>query len=299
MIQTLIILSIDAMILYMMVPFILTRICGLGVLSKGKVAKGIAFTFDDGPDPCYTPELLDLLQEHEVKATFFVLGSKAEKNPELIQRMYLEGHQIGIHNYIHKSNWILSPWRSRREQADRTADIVESITGERPTYYRPPWGLLNLGDLLLMRKSYRIVLWSVMVGDWKPSVSSEQLKRSLLKRIKPGSIVVLHDSGDTLGADEGAPRHMITGLKEVLKSIHRKGFDCLRADELLDKGAEGKVRGARCVAAAWRLSNPSNDGWSLTVHEEKNIVYLASNHRFSQRQSATGNLKNRQEDFSS
>lgn len=239
MIQKLINLSIDVMILYMIVPFILTRICRWGVHSKGKVAKGIAFTFDDGPDPCYTPKLLDLLKEREVKATFFVLGSKAEKYPELIQLMYREGHQIGIHNYTHTSNWILSPWTSKREQADRTADIVERITGERPIFYRPPWGLLNLGDLLLMRKSYRIALWSVIVGDWKLSVSAEKMKRALLKRIKPGSIVVLHDSGDTLGADEEAPRHMIAVLKEVLEEIQMKGLKCLRTDELLGKEARG------------------------------------------------------------
>ncbi|TXK73204.1 polysaccharide deacetylase family protein [Paenibacillus sp. N3.4] len=239
MMQMFITLSIDVMILYMLVPFILTRICRWGVLSKGTVKKGIAFTFDDGPDPLYTPCLLDLLKEHEVKATFFVLGSKAEKYPKLIQRMYQEGHQIGIHNYIHTSNWVLSPWKSKREQADRTADIVERITGERPTFYRPPWGLLNLGDLLLMRKSYRIVLWSVMVGDWKPMVSAKQLKYTLLKRIKPGSIVVLHDSGDTLGADKEAPRHMITGLKEVLEDIQGQGLRCVRTDELIDKDVRG------------------------------------------------------------
>ncbi|OPH53477.1 polysaccharide deacetylase [Paenibacillus ferrarius] len=245
MIRMLMILSMDVMILYMIVPFILTRICGWGVLSKGKAAKGIAFTFDDGPHPNYTPEVLDLLKEQGVKGTFFVLGSKAEKYPELIQRMHREGHQIGIHNYVHISNWLLFPWTNRREQADRTADIVERITGERPIFYRPPWGLLNLGDLLVMRKSYRIVLWSVMVGDWKPAVSVEQLKRALLKRIKPGSIIVLHDSGDTLGADEEAPRHMITGLKEVLQEIRSKGLDCLRADELLNK----EVRCRREVGA--------------------------------------------------
>ncbi|NOU73543.1 polysaccharide deacetylase family protein [Paenibacillus sp. LMG 31458] len=239
MIQKLIHLSIDVMILYMIVPFILTRICRWGVHSKGKAAKGIAFTFDDGPDPYYTPKLLDLLKERKVKATFFVLGSKAEKYPELIQLMYREGHQIGIHNYTHTSNWILSPWTSKREQADRTADIVERITGERPIFYRPPWGLLNLGDLLLMRKSYRIALWSVIVGDWKLSVSAEKMKRALLKRIKPGSIVVLHDSGDTLGADEEAPRHMIAVLKEVLEEIQMKGLKCLRTDELLGKEARG------------------------------------------------------------
>ncbi|WP_339318328.1 polysaccharide deacetylase family protein [Paenibacillus sp. FSL R10-2734] len=234
---TLIILAIDVFILYMIIPFVMTRILGWGVVSRGNAAKDIAFTFDDGPDPCYTPELLNLLHEHDVKATFFVLGKKAEQYPDLIQRMHREGHQIGIHNYTHTPNWIYFPWTNRRKQVDRTADIVERITGERPILYRPPWGLLNLGDLVFLRRSYRIVLWSVMVGDWKASVSAAQLKQDILKKIKPGSIIVLHDSGDTPGADPEAPLNMITGLEEVLCDIQLQGLRCLRVDELLDKEA--------------------------------------------------------------
>lgn len=241
---TLIILAIDVIILYMIVPFVTTRILGWGVVSRGNAAKEVAFTFDDGPDPCYTPELLDLLHEHDVKATFFVLGKKAEQYPDLIERMHREGHQIGIHNYTHTPNWIYFPWTNIRRQVDRTADIVERITGARPILYRPPWGLLNLGDLVLIRRSYRIVLWSVMVGDWKTSVSAEQLKHDLLKKIKPGSIITLHDSGDTLGADREAPLNMITGLEEVLKEIPRRGLKSQRVDELLNKEASriGEVR---------------------------------------------------------
>ncbi|WP_340005705.1 polysaccharide deacetylase family protein [Paenibacillus sp. FSL K6-0276] len=234
---TLIILAIDVIILYMIVPFVTTRILGWGVVSRGNAAKEVAFTFDDGPDPCYTPQVLDLLKEHDVKATFFVLGKKAEQFPDLIQRMHREGHQIGIHNYTHTSNWCYLPWTNRRKQVDRTADIVKRITGERPIFYRPPWGLLNLGDLVLIRRSYRIVLWSVMVGDWKASVSAAQLKHDLLKKIKPGSIIVLHDNGDTPGADREAPLNMVTGLEEVLKEIPRRGLKGLRVDELLDKEA--------------------------------------------------------------
>lgn len=82
---------------------------GMGVHSEVGAEKEIAFTFDDGPDPCYTPELLDLLKEHGIKATFFVLGKKAKQYPELIERMHREGHQIGIHNYTHTPNWIHFP----------------------------------------------------------------------------------------------------------------------------------------------------------------------------------------------
>lgn len=247
---TFIILAVDVIIVYMIVPFVITRILGWGAVSRGEAEKAVSFTFDDGPDPCYTPELLDLLLEYDVKATFFVLGKKAEQNPDLIRRMHREGHQIGIHNYTHTPNWIYLPWTIRRKQVNRTADIIERITGERPILYRPPWGLLNVGDLIGLRRAYRIVLWSVMVGDWKTSVSSKQLKYDLLEKIKPGSIIVLHDNGDTLGADREAPLNMITGLEEVLRDVHLQGLRCLRVDELLLKEAEsvGKAQSRANVA---------------------------------------------------
>src|SRR5256885_2191204 len=99
---------------YWLVPFILTAIAGIGVLKKKDSSDKISFTFDDGPNPIYTPQLLDLLKHHHIQATFFVVGSKAEKYPELIARMHNEGHLIGIHNYVHKSNWFMAPWTTRR-----------------------------------------------------------------------------------------------------------------------------------------------------------------------------------------
>ncbi|MCE5168861.1 polysaccharide deacetylase family protein [Paenibacillus profundus] len=240
---TLTILFLLFIFIYMVIPFIITRICGMGVFRKGKHGAQIAFTFDDGPDPLYTPKLLDLLQEHGVKATFFVLGSKAEKYPELTRRIYREGHQIGIHNYTHLPNWLMTPWHVRQQHVERSADIVERIIGERPAFYRPPWGILNAGDLLYLRKSYRIVLWSVMGWDWKRAVDADQLARRLMKNIKPGSIVLLHDSGDTIGADEAAPQQMLEGLQDILKELRLKGYQCVRADELQERKCAGYGNG--------------------------------------------------------
>ncbi|BBH23661.1 polysaccharide deacetylase family protein [Paenibacillus baekrokdamisoli] len=236
------VLLILCVVVYMLIPYVLSRVCGLGVYRRGKnrQEKEFAFTFDDGPDPCYTPELLDLLKQYGVKATFFVLGSKAERYPELIWRMHEEGHQIGIHNYTHTCNWMLTPWEVKHQHVGRTADIIERITGERPTCYRPPWGLLNMGDLLFLRKSYRIVVWSVMGWDWKRQDDAEPLTQRLLSKIKPGAIVLLHDSGDTPGADEEAPRQMLKALQTVLQVLQHKGYQYMRTDKLLEyKAVEG------------------------------------------------------------
>ncbi|MCR8643355.1 polysaccharide deacetylase family protein [Paenibacillus sp. N1-5-1-14] len=237
-------LVVLGIVLYMLIPFVITRICGLVVIRRGKAARQVAFTFDDGPNPTYTPRLLDLLHVHGVKATFFVLGKEAEKYPDVIRRMHQEGHQIGIHNYTHTSNWIMTPGEIKRGQIDITADILERITGERPTFYRPPWGLLNLGDLFNyhLRSTYRIVLWSVIVGDWKRSTTAERLRSKLLGRIKPGAIVVLHDSGKTLGADADAPLQMIAGLDAVLMEVHQQGYSCVRVDEMLEPSERDRYR---------------------------------------------------------
>lgn len=216
--------------LYWLVPFILTAGAGFGVLKRKAASDKIAFTFDDGPNPVYTPQLLDLLKKHNIKATFFVVGSKAEKYPELIARMHAEGHLIGIHNFIHKSNWVMAPWTIRRH-LNKTASIIERITGERPVYYRPPWGLLTLFDFLLV-KQYKIIHWSVMAEDWRSRGGSEKVEKRLLQTIKKGDVVLLHDCGETAGADIDAPMNTITALKKVFKELSRRDVSCVRINEL-------------------------------------------------------------------
>lgn len=216
---------------YMFVPSLISRLTGLGVFRKGKAEKQVAFTFDDGPHPNYTPQLLDLLQLHQVKATFFVLGSQAEQYPELIRRMNREGHQIGIHNYDHKTNWLMLPGTVRREHLERSADIIESIVGIRPNYYRPPWGLINVFDFFHNRQ-YRVVLWSLKGGDWSSRVCQTRLQSTLLGRITDGSVVLLHDSGETMGADHNAPFYMLQALEEVLGELKERNLQFVRLDEM-------------------------------------------------------------------
>jgi len=217
-------------ILYTIFPYFLFRGLGIGVTKKLRDSGKIAFTFDDGPNPIYTPILLDLLKKFDVKATFFVLGAKAEKYPELILRIHLEGHLIGIHNYQHRSNWLMLPWSVRRK-LDKSASIVEKITGVRPVYYRPPWGLLNLFDLSTIKR-YKTIFWSVMAEDWRSAGGSERVKNKLLAETKQGDIILLHDCGETLGADSDAPKNTISALKDVLEELKLRQFSCARIDEI-------------------------------------------------------------------
>jgi Predicted xylanase/chitin deacetylase len=218
--------------LYDFIPGLISRVFGFRVFRRGQAGQEIAITFDDGPNPEYTPRLLDLLKRHNAKATFFVVGAKAEKHPEIIKRMYDEGHSIGIHNYVHRSNWIMSP-RTVKRQVQRTSDILYEITGRRPMFYRPPWGILNLFDFAQLRH-YQIVLWSGMFGDWKVKTGEEKLYRRMRKQLAPGEVYVLHDCGTTFGADERAPEMMLAALSRILDDGDRMGLRYVGVGELIE-----------------------------------------------------------------
>lgn len=214
---------------YTVIPTLVIRGMGVGA-HKEQTGRGIALTFDDGPDPKFTPQLLDLLKRYRIKATFFVLGAKAEQHPELIRRMHEDGHLVGIHNYSHRSNAIMSPW-TVRQQLNRAAYTIENITGSKPLHYRPPWGVFNLFDFWLLQR-YRIILWSVIVGDWVSAAGADRIKERLLEACKEGAIIVLHDSGETLGADEDAPRHMLQALQLFLDQVCPANMAFVRIDEI-------------------------------------------------------------------
>ncbi|CCQ93694.1 Polysaccharide deacetylase [[Clostridium] ultunense Esp] len=226
--------------IYMGVPFLLTRVFGIGVIKRGSSLHRLAFTFDDGPDPVYTPRLLELLRTYGVKATFFVVGEKAKRHPELIRRIHEEGHAIGIHNYVHHPNWFLSPLRLRRD-LDETAAYIQSITGERPLFYRPPWGLLSLADLFLLRP-YRLTIWSLMGWDWGKKTSPVRLRMRLLHKIRGGEIILLHDSGETAGADPTAPERMMIALEETLREIRHWGYEYVPLNKLMEEDEDFSVK---------------------------------------------------------
>jgi peptidoglycan-N-acetylglucosamine deacetylase len=238
---------------YAFIPGMISRIFGYRVFRKGIGRTEFALTFDDGPDPRYTPQLLDLLKQYDAKATFFVVGAHAEQNPEIIKRMYDEGHLIGIHNYVHKTNWLMRP-ATVKQQIKRTGDIIYSITGERSTYYRPPWGIVNLFDFS-KRRQVQIVLWSAMFGDWKEKLGVERLTEKLLTKLGPGEVMLLHDCGTTLGADPKAPEHMLIALEQMLEEAKKRGLRSIRVDEMIQHMQNSPIQqlsfSKRLVVGLW------------------------------------------------
>lgn len=216
---------------YAFLPGLISRTFGFRVFKKGKVEHEIALTFDDGPDPVYTAKLLDLLGRYNAKATFFVVGSHAEGNEKLLQRMKAEGHQIGIHNYVHKTNWLMRP-KTVKRQIEMTSDIIEKATGVKSLYYRPPWGIVNLFDFSNLGY-LQIILWSAMFGDWRIKVGAERLQQRMMKKLRPGEVLLLHDCGRTLGADVDAPANMLYALEAYLEEGTKRGYRFVDIKEMI------------------------------------------------------------------
>ncbi len=180
--------------------------------------RAVYLTFDDGPTPGITNWVLDQLQEFEAKATFFLLGKNALSFPELAEKIKSRGHSTGNHTHHHLNGW-QSDKRVYLKDIERCSQVVSS------RLFRPPYGRLKSSQARTIRKKgYSIVMWSILSGDFDTSVSGVHCAKNVIDRLKPGAIVVFHDS-------EKAWKRLKICLPLVLKEIERKG---LRANRLPD-----------------------------------------------------------------
>ncbi len=159
---------------------------------KGK-GKRLYLTFDDGPDPVSTPAILDILKAHDVHATFFCTGSKVLASPGLFARVAAEGHTIGNHGFSHL-NGLTTSIRAYCSDILRGRDITCS------NLFRPPYGRLRVRQYRILERSMRIVFWDLMPYDFDRKLSPEHSYSILLRKIRPGSVIVLHDTAVTSAA---------------------------------------------------------------------------------------------------
>lgn len=189
----------------------------------GRKNKEILLTFDDGPNPAYTKTLLDILERENVKATFFLVADRIAENEDIVRRMVEEGHTVALHSYAHKRVWLKNPLFVRREFRRSLAIFKELDI--RIEYYRPPWGCLNLSILNEIRRNHlKLLLWSVIVGDWEEDTSAEILEDRLMNSITGGSIVLLHDSGCDRRAYRYAPERTLEAVSSVIPKLKRDGY---------------------------------------------------------------------------
>jgi peptidoglycan/xylan/chitin deacetylase (PgdA/CDA1 family) len=175
------------------------------VKTKGKV---IYITFDDGPDPYSTPVLISILEKHQIRAIFFCSGSEAEKHPELIALIISYGHLVGNHGYNHPDGW-------KTSTAEYIADAAKSAKFTSGRLFRPPDGRITPFQFRELKKSYKIVFWDIMPYDFDKGFGFENSLSVLARMIRPGSVIVLHDSQES---------NAITIIEDFIMLAHRQGF---------------------------------------------------------------------------
>jgi peptidoglycan/xylan/chitin deacetylase (PgdA/CDA1 family) len=198
----------------------------------------VALTFDDGPDPVYTPKLLDLLREKGVKATFFVVGKRADLYPEIVRRAWTEGHLVANHTWSHCSLFcFLMPHRLRTE-IERCTDAIRRSCGFQPRFFRSPVGLRHpLLALYLESAGLEYISWTIRTLDTF-TVNPSVLARRILDKAKSGDIILLHDH---LPAGTGT---MLEALPRVIDELSERGFEFVLAGPRED--ARGTLEPATC-----------------------------------------------------
>lgn len=204
------------------------------VVTEGpRNARGVALTFDDGPDPETTPAILDLLEEAGVPATFFLIGKKAEAHPELVADIAARGHAIGIHSYHHRRTMSFQPPWHVKPELERCMDLLETITGERPFLYRAPIGHVSPSMARVCRELGLVVVgWSVRGVDGWAGAKAEAVANRIVRGLHDGAIALLHDA-----AERGDFRPAsIDALPTVLAALEREQLPAVRVDAWLGAG---------------------------------------------------------------
>jgi peptidoglycan/xylan/chitin deacetylase (PgdA/CDA1 family) len=172
----------------------------------------IYLTFDDGPTPGITEQVLDILKTYVARASFFCIGRNAERNPELVNLIRSGGHSIGNHTYSHLNGL-------RTNNKDYFSDIQLAQSLIQADLFRPPYGMIRPTQIRYLKKLYTIIMWDVMSYDYDPDVSKEKCLDNGVKNVRPGSIVVFHDS---LKASE----KVLYALPRLLEFLKEKNYEC-------------------------------------------------------------------------
>lgn len=185
----------------------------------------IALTFDDGPDKNYTDEILDILSEFGIKATFFVIGKNCEENPDVLRRIANEGHEIGNHTYSHPHLSKLNR-SSLEDEIVRTENIVKDITGVKTSLFRPPEGVYSkIIAEASYALSYRAILWSVDTTDWK-SPKADKIAQVVMDNTSSGVIILCHDY---IAGESNTP----AALRMFIPQLIQQGYVFVTVSELI------------------------------------------------------------------
>jgi len=187
--------------------------------------KLVALSFDDGPDVHYTTEILDILKQNNIKATFFIVGKQAKAHPEMVKRISAEGHVIGNHTWDHPDIKKID-MNKLIDEVQQTDDLINTIVGYKPQLFRPPYGFANENAINELGKlGYKIIDWSVDTKDWA-GTPPDKMMDYVQKELRPGAIVLEHCSGGKLD-------NTVAALPRIISYLKDNGYRFVTVPELL------------------------------------------------------------------
>lgn len=193
--------------------------------------KLIALTYDDGPNPKITPQLIALLQQKGVKATFYLLSPEAKSSQRLVRQLHDAGFEIGDHGTSHKQLTKL-PDDQIRTELSKLDDVVTSVTGEKVRTMRPPYGSVNARVAAICdQMGYKVILWDVDTNDWRSGATKDKLINTIMSQTRDGSIILMHDRF----------QHSLDATAAVIDPLKARGFEFVTVSELLSEPRLARV----------------------------------------------------------
>ena len=191
-------------------PYILRMFYPSLLWKMPKGEKKLYLTFDDGPHPTITPQVLEILKKFNAKATFFCIGNNVNRYKDIFELIKAEGHSVGNHTFNHERGW-----RTKTEDYIKSVKDADALIMSH--LFRPPHGRIKSSQIKMLKKNYKLIAWSVISYDWDKSLNPEDCFNNVIKNASDGSIIVFHDS-------EKAVNNMIPTLTKVLEYYTEKGF---------------------------------------------------------------------------
>jgi len=179
----------------------------------------IYLTFDDGPTPEITERVLEILDKHQIKATFFCIGDNVRKHPEIVQKILSKQHSVGNHTYSHLKGW-KTPTKTYISNSEACRMKLNSqFTIQNSQIFRPPYGKITPWQSFKLRKlGYKIIMWDVLSKDYDASISAEKCYENVIQNVSSGSIIVFHDSTK-------AKENILNSLEKTIETLKSKGFN--------------------------------------------------------------------------
>jgi peptidoglycan-N-acetylglucosamine deacetylase len=200
----------------------------LKAVNEGDTSSGaVALTFDDGPVAGNTEKILDILKQKNISATFFCIGHRVEANPELVKRMHAEGHIVGNHSFVHGKLFSLQSAHKMVKELTQTDAVITNLTRKKPTYFRPPYGVTNPNvAVAVTHTAHKTIGWNVRSLD-TVTRKKETLWKRITKSVKPGDIILFHDTSALT----------IEVLPAYIDHLTKSGLKIAPLDELINQQA--------------------------------------------------------------